>query len=124
MSQTAGAMLMSARRIAIALGRSWVGGAGCALLLTAAATSSASEAPELAPTRLVHRFLQIEISPDAALVASVEGDSPPNAFYPPIRALVVRRVRDGAATRIMLPCGQVPQCWPGAPAWAPDGKHL
>jgi len=102
------------------------GAVGCALSLTAgtAARSSASEAPEPAPTRLVHRFLEIAISPDAALVASVEGDSPPNGFYPPIRDLVIRRVRDGAATRIDLPCGQVPQCWPGAPAWAPDGKHL
>jgi dipeptidyl aminopeptidase/acylaminoacyl peptidase len=114
--------------IAIGLGRSLlVGGAvGCALLLTAGtvASSSAGEAPDLAPTRLVHRFLQVEISPDATLVASVEGDSPSNGFYPPIRDLVVRRVRDGVATRIVLPCGQVPQCWPAAPAWAPDGKHL
>src|SRR5258708_103340 len=23
-----------------------------------------------------------------------------------------------------MPCGHVPECWPGAPAWAPDGKHL
>jgi len=103
------------------------GGAAAGALLLAAGTDasvSAGETPETAPARLVHRFLQIEISPDAALVASVEGDSPPNGFYPPIRDLVVRRVRDGAATRIVLPCGQVPQCWPGAPAWAPDGKHL
>jgi dipeptidyl aminopeptidase/acylaminoacyl peptidase len=115
------------RRIAVGLVRSVVGGAvGGALLLSAGtvANSGAREAPERAPTQLVHRFLQIEISPDAAFVASVEGDSPPNGFYPPIRDLVVRRVRDGVATRIALPCGQVPQCWPGAPAWAPDGKHL
>jgi dipeptidyl aminopeptidase/acylaminoacyl peptidase len=120
---------MSARRmIAIGLGRSLLAGGavGCALLLTAGTTasSSASEAPELAPTRPVHRFLQVELSPDAAFVASVEGDSPSNGFYPPLRDLVVRRVRDGVATRIVLPCGQVPQCWPAAPAWAPDGKHL
>src|SRR6267154_1363654 len=102
------------------------GAAAGALLLTAGmdARVSAGETAEPAPTRLVHRFLQIEISPDAAFVASVEGDSPPNGFYPPIRDLVVRRVRDGAATRIVMPCGQVPQCWPDAPAWAPDGKHL
>ncbi len=119
---------MSARRrLVIGFVRSVVGGAvGGALLMTAgtAASSSTSAAPELAPARLVHRFLEIEISPDAAFVASVEGDSPPNGFYPPIRDLVVRRVRDGIATRIVLPCGQVPQCWPAAPAWAPDGKHL
>jgi dipeptidyl aminopeptidase/acylaminoacyl peptidase len=127
MIQTEGEMFMGARKIAIGPVRRLVGGAlGCAFLLAAGtvASSSASEAPELAPTRLVHRFLQIAISPDAALAASVEGDSPPNGYYPPIRDLVVRRIRDGAATRIVLPCGQVPQCWPAAPAWAPDGKHL
>jgi dipeptidyl aminopeptidase/acylaminoacyl peptidase len=125
-------MSMSARRIAIGvlLTAGIVATATATANSTAtatpnsSATSSASEAPKLAPTRLVHRFLQIAISPDATLVASVEGDSPPNGFYPPIRDLVVRRVRDGVATRIVLPCGQVPQCWPGAPAWAPDGKHL
>jgi dipeptidyl aminopeptidase/acylaminoacyl peptidase len=93
-----------------------------AVASTAVAGSAAGEAP--APTMLVHRFLRIELSPDAGRVASVEGDSPLNGFYPPIRELVIRRVRDGAATRITLPCGQVPQCWPGAPSWTPDGKHL
>jgi dipeptidyl aminopeptidase/acylaminoacyl peptidase len=66
----------------------------------------------------------MEISPDGAFVASVEGDSPPSGYYPPIRELVIRRVRDGAATKIALPCGAVAQCWPGSAAWAPDGKHL
>ena len=63
---------MIARRIVIGLSRSLVGGAGCALLLAAGAavTPSASEALQPAPTRLVHRFLQIELSPDAAFVAS------------------------------------------------------
>jgi dipeptidyl aminopeptidase/acylaminoacyl peptidase len=92
-------------------------GIGCAILWgnTAAAAG---------PEKLVHRFLEIEASPDGALVASVEGDSPPNGYYPPIRDLVIRRVRDGAAARVTLPCGKVEQCWPGAPAWAPDGRHL
>jgi dipeptidyl aminopeptidase/acylaminoacyl peptidase len=76
------------------------------------------------PARLVHRFLQIEIAPDAALVASVEGDSPPSAFYPPIRDLLIRRARDGATVKVALPCGRVPQCWPAALAWSPDGKRL
>jgi hypothetical protein len=92
-------------------------GIGWAVLSGNAAAIAAS------PT-LVHRFLQIEASPDGAFVASVEGDSPPNGYYPPIRDLVIRRVRDGAAVRVALPCGQVEQCWPGAPAWAPDGKHV
>jgi len=107
---------MSARRVAF--------GILLAAGTIASVSSSASEATDPAPQRLVHRFLKMAISPDAALVASVEGDSPPSGYYPPIRDLVVRRVRDGAATRIVLPCAQVPQCWPDAPAWAPDGKHL
>ncbi len=88
----------------------------------AAGVPAAGEAPP--QTQLVHRFLSVEISPNAAFVASVEGDSPPNGFYPPLRELVIRRVRDGAATKIGLPCGAVAQCWPGSPAWAPDGRHL
>lgn len=74
--------------------------------------------------RLVHRFLQIEISPGGSLVASVEGDSPPSGYYPRIRDLVIRRVLDGAARKIELPCGRVPECWPDSPAWTPDGKQL
>jgi dipeptidyl aminopeptidase/acylaminoacyl peptidase len=88
------------------------------------AVLSGNAAAIAASPKLVHRFLQVEASPDGAFVASVEGDSPPNGYYPPIRDLVIRRVRDGAAVRVELPCGQVEQCWPGAPAWASDGKHV
>lgn len=101
---------------------------GCATLAAVAAVAAvaanAGESQPSAPAKLVHRFLEIRLSPDAALVASVEGNSPPNGFYPPIRDLVIRRVRDGVETRIPLPCAQVPECWPAAPSWAPDGKHL
>jgi dipeptidyl aminopeptidase/acylaminoacyl peptidase len=72
----------------------------------------------------VHRYLAVAISPSAEFVASVEGDSPPGGYYPPLRDLVIRRVRDGGATRIALPCGHVPECWPNSPAWTPDGRHL
>ena len=88
----------------------------CAIVLGESASAE--------PARLVHRFLQIEIAPDASRVASVEGDSPPSGFYPPIRDLMIRRVHDGAAVKVALPCGRVPQCWPAALAWSPDGKHL
>ncbi len=115
---------MGARRTAIRFVRNLVEGSGCAFLLAVVTAASSSAATAPASTQLVHRYLQTEISPDAALVASVEGDSPPNVFYPPVRDLVIRRVRDGVAVRITLPCGQVPQCWPGALAWVPDGKHL
>jgi dipeptidyl aminopeptidase/acylaminoacyl peptidase len=120
-------------RIAIDRAGNAVGGTiACALFLAASVVSAgagagagagASEAPAPAP-RLVHRFLTVEVSPDGRLVASVEGDSPPSGFYPPIRDLVIRHVGDGAATKIVLPCGQVTQCWPATPTWAPDGKHL
>ncbi|MDB6082339.1 MAG: hypothetical protein JWN43_220 [Gammaproteobacteria bacterium] len=86
------------------------------------ATTPANQAG--AGEKPVHRFLRVEISPDARLVASVEGDSPPGGYYPPLRELVIRHVSDGAAVRVALPCGHVPQCWPDAPAWTPDAKHL
>lgn len=115
---------MSAKRqVAIALVRNAVGCTlACALVSAAAATVGAGETPQ--PERLVHRFLRVEASPDGALVASVEGDSPAGGFSPPVRELVIRRVRNGVATRIDLPCGHAPQCWPGSPAWTPDGSRL
>src|SRR5882672_7222690 len=72
----------------------------------------------------VHRFLRVEISPEGGFVASVEGDSPIGGYYPPLRELVIRRVRDGNVVRVALPCGHVPECWPGSPVWTPDGKHV
>lgn len=73
---------------------------------------------------LVHRFLRVEISPDATFVASVEGDAPVNGSYPLVRELLIRGVKSGTQTRIPLPCGHVPQCWPGFPTWSSDSKHL
>ena len=74
--------------------------------------------------RLVHRFLEVRISPDAKWVASIEGDPPVGGYHPAIRDLVIRR-RDGRVeTRIPLPCGRVPECWPGSLAWTPDSKRL
>jgi dipeptidyl aminopeptidase/acylaminoacyl peptidase len=88
-----------------------------ALLLSATAAGAA-------PERLVHRLLQVELSPDAGYIASVEGDSPPGGSTPTIRELVIRRVADGRATHVELPCGQVPECWPGSPTWNPNGRQL
>ena len=103
--------------------RAAVGLAVCWALCTAPVEKvSAGDAPPAA--RPVHRFLDVEISPDGAWVASVEGDSPPGGYYPPLRELLIRRAANGAATTIALPCGLVPECWPGSPAWTPDGKHL
>lgn len=88
------------------------------------ATAGTTDAPGSSPKQLVHRFLHVAISPNGALVASVEGDSPENGYYPSLRDLVIRPVRGGGNTRISLPCGSVPQCWPGYPAWSADSRHL
>jgi dipeptidyl aminopeptidase/acylaminoacyl peptidase len=83
--------------------------------------ASAADPPT---TRLVHRYLSVEVSPDGESVASVEGDSSRSGGAPTIRDLVIRQVRSGAAVTIAMPCGRVPQCWPGSPSFSPDGKHL
>src|SRR6186713_1490880 len=79
---------------------------------------------QAAEDRRVHRFLEVEISPDGTWVAAVEGDSPVNGIYPSLRELVIRRVGTGAETSISLACGHVPECWPGSPTWSSDSKHL
>lgn len=73
--------------------------------------------------RAVHRYLTVRISPDAAYVAAIEGDSPKGGFLPDVRELVIRRV-SGKPTHIALPCGHASQCWPGSLAWRPDSKLL
>jgi dipeptidyl aminopeptidase/acylaminoacyl peptidase len=95
-----------------------VAGCGAALLTGGAAAADSPNA------RLVHRFLETVIAPDGTYVASVEGDSPPGGSPPEIRELVLRRVADGAEVHVTLPCGRVPQCWPSAPAWSPDSRHV
>jgi dipeptidyl aminopeptidase/acylaminoacyl peptidase len=97
--------------------------AGCGVAWGASAAAAAAS-PGPSTERLVHRYLQVAIAPNGAYVASVEGDSPLGGYYPDLRDLIVRRVADGAETRVALPCGRVPQCWPSSPAWSPDGKHL
>jgi dipeptidyl aminopeptidase/acylaminoacyl peptidase len=74
--------------------------------------------------RPVHRFLAVRISPDAAYVATIEGDSPKGGFLPDLRELVIRRVADRSEAHVALPCGRVSQCWPGSLAWRPDSKAL
>jgi dipeptidyl aminopeptidase/acylaminoacyl peptidase len=95
------------------------------LLCSAAAPAGGGPSdPQRTGERLVHRYLRVELSRDGSRVASVEGDSPAGGFSPRIRDLVIRGVRDGTAVTVALPCGRVPECWPDAPAWAPDGKEL
>ena len=76
------------------------------------------------PERLVHRYLEVEISPNGELVASVEGDSSKSGGAPTVRDLLIRHVSGGAAVTVPMPCGRVPQCWPDSPTWSPDGKHV
>jgi dipeptidyl aminopeptidase/acylaminoacyl peptidase len=81
-------------------------------------------AAQAAPERLVHRYLDVEISPDGERVASVEGDSSKSGGAPTVRDLVIRSVSGGAGVTVPMPCGRVAQCWPDSPAWSHDGKHL
>ena len=57
----------------------------------------------------MHRYLAVRISPDAAYVAAIEGDSPRGGVLPDARELVIRRVTGKSETRISLPCGRVSQ---------------
>ena len=96
--------------------------------LALAATPSPTPTPVAptasAPVRPVHTYLEVSISPDGAYVASVEGDPPPGGYYPDVRDLVIRRVGGHDEAKVALPCGRVPQCWPGSLAWTPDSKQL
>jgi dipeptidyl aminopeptidase/acylaminoacyl peptidase len=94
----------------------------CMLVLAIAPMHLATA--ESAPDRPVHQYLEVRLSPDAAYVASVEGDSPAGGYYPDVRELVIRSTNGAAEARIALPCGRVPQCWPGSTAWSPDGRVL
>ena len=96
--------------------------AGSALFSIALVHSAGAADP--APAKLVHRFREVQISPNTEYVASVEGDSSASGGQPTIRDLVIRNVKSGAASTVTLPCGRVTQCWPGSPTWSPDSKHL
>jgi dipeptidyl aminopeptidase/acylaminoacyl peptidase len=99
-------------RLVVAIAVLWLG------------VGSACEAAQASSSRLVHRFLGVEISPNGQLVASVEGDSSASGGAPTVRDLVIRHVSGGTAITIPMPCGRVPQCWPDSPTWSPDGKRL
>jgi dipeptidyl aminopeptidase/acylaminoacyl peptidase len=77
-----------------------------------------------AGARLVHRYRDVRLSPDATHVASIEGDAPVGGSLPAVRDLMIRSVAGGAAVRVDLPCGRVPQCWPDSITWTDDGKSL
>jgi hypothetical protein len=91
-----------------------------------AEAANASEASPAEPSavRPVHRFLDVTTSADGAWVASVEGDVPPSGRLPTVRDLVIRNVANGSAATAVLPCGHVPECWPGSPSWTPDSGQI
>ncbi len=109
------------------LAASWA----CVLVSATATATTAVPATAVAPpataeasTRAVHRYLETRISPDGTRVATVEGNSPPGGFDPDVRDLIIRTLHPVAEVRVALPCGRVPQCWPGSLAWTPDGGRL
>ena len=73
-----------------------------------------------------HLYLEAKISPDGRYVASVEGDAPSSGGYPVRRELVLRASdgRGNSERKIVMPCGEVPECWPASLAWSPDGRQL
>lgn len=113
-----------------------------ALAAGIAVSSAAPAAP--ASTRLVHRYLEMRLSADGTRLATIEGDTPAGGFSPEVRDLIIRTLgpvatlpgegeslaragRSAASipeSRVALPCGRVPQCWPGSLAWTPDGQRL
>jgi dipeptidyl aminopeptidase/acylaminoacyl peptidase len=95
------------------------------LWMTAATLAGAAQAQTRTDSeRPLHRFLEVDISPDGAHVADIEGSVPPGSRYPDVRELIIRQSAGAGATRIVLPCGRAPECWPGSLAWTPDGKRL
>ncbi len=81
-------------------------------------------AATLAPERAVHRFMAIAVSPDGARIATIEGDAPLSGGEPVVRALMLRSADGKTTAKVALPCGEVRECWPSSPTWAPDGQAL
>src|SRR5579863_7622162 len=77
-----------------------------------------------APDRVVHRYLDVAMSPDGKHVAAVEGDSSPSGGEPVIRSLVIRSMDGNTNVDVALPCGRVRECWPSSPVWNADGTKL
>ncbi len=101
---------------------SWIRFALAMLLAGALCPASPVRAAE--PERPLHRFLDVAISPDGTLVASIEGEAPRSGRYPLVRDLVIRHADGSHPVTVALPCGRVAECWPGSLAWTPDSGHL
>ena len=93
-------------------------------LYTALLVATLCSAAQAQATRPIHRFLEVEISPDAKHVVAVEGDSSPSGGYPTVRDLIIRDTQSGKSVTVTLPCGRVAQCWPGSPVWTLDSKRV
>src|SRR5258708_39973215 len=75
-----------------------------------------------ADERLLHRFLEVALSPDGAVVASAEGDTPQSESDPPLRDLVLRSTDGTAQVTVTLPFGNAAKCWPSSPPQPPYAK--
>ncbi len=92
--------------------------------MLAATLLAATGASALAASPVQRDYLELAMSPDGRFVASVEGDELPTGGSPVVRQLVIRSTDGQAEHVVALPCGAQPQCWPGSPAWTPDGTRL
>ncbi len=90
----------------------------------AAATLACAISQATAASSLKHDYLELAMSPDGRFVAAVEGDAPPTGGEPVVRQLVIRSTDGKSEVAVALPCGAVPQCWPGSPAWTSDSTRL
>ena len=102
----------------------WVHRLPGVLLASALSTMGAVDGASAAADRLVHRYVEARVSPNGAYLAAIEGDVAPGTYYPVVRDLVIRPLDGHRDLTIPLPCGRVPQCWPGSLAWTPDSMHL
>jgi dipeptidyl aminopeptidase/acylaminoacyl peptidase len=94
----------------------------CVALVLATAGGRVSAQP--APEPLLTSFAGVAVSPDGAYVADVESRETTDPAQDPVAHLVVRRVADGEARRVALPCGEQPGCSVSVPAWSHDGKSI
>ncbi len=79
-------------------------------------------APAAAHARPLTLFKSVAISPDGALVASIETNDVPVDGQPPARLVI--RDRAGHATPVAPACADMTECQPSSPVWTHDGTTL
>src|SRR5258708_23727146 len=94
-------------RLIVAMAVLWIG------------LGQAGEAAQASASRLVHRFLGVEISPNGELVASVEGDSSASGGAPPGPDLGIQQVTAGTTITVPHPFRPPPPRLADVPHLAP-----